>query len=104
MLPFDAEAFETCKNTIKLFDLCAPSCLGLGKGVKILSWVPPKTITFLTSPLIHSAQSSAVSLTKEKVSLGKNFGVTTRNNSDLIISGHRRSLNYKPVFGMGMKL
>ena len=30
LLPFDAEAFKTCKNTIKLIDLCALPCLGLG--------------------------------------------------------------------------
>ena len=29
-LPFDAEAFKTCKNTIKLINLCALPCLGLG--------------------------------------------------------------------------
>ena len=35
LLPFDAEAFKTCKNnrvknTIKLINLCALPCLGLG--------------------------------------------------------------------------
>ena len=29
LLPFDAEAFKTCKNTIKLIDLCGLPCLGL---------------------------------------------------------------------------
>ena len=29
-LPFDAEAFKPCKNTIKLINLCAVPCLGLG--------------------------------------------------------------------------
>ncbi len=29
-LPFDAEAIKTCKNTIKLINLCALPCLGLG--------------------------------------------------------------------------
>ena len=29
LLPFDAEAFKTCKNTIKLINLCALPCLGL---------------------------------------------------------------------------
>ena len=29
LLPFDAEAFKTCKNTIKLFSLCALPCLGV---------------------------------------------------------------------------
>ena len=32
LLSFDAEAFKTCKNTIKLFNLCALSCLGFGLG------------------------------------------------------------------------
>ena len=27
LLKFDAEAFKTCENTIKLFNLCAPPCL-----------------------------------------------------------------------------
>ena len=30
LLPFDAEAFKMCKNTIKLINLCALPCLGLG--------------------------------------------------------------------------
>ena len=30
LLPFDAEAFKTCINTIKLINLCALPCLGLG--------------------------------------------------------------------------
>ena len=30
LLPFDAEVFKTCKNTIKLINLCALPCLGLG--------------------------------------------------------------------------
>ena len=30
LLPFDAEAFKTCKNTVKLINLCALPCLGLG--------------------------------------------------------------------------
>ena len=30
LLPFDAEAFKTCKNTIKLINLCGLPCLGLG--------------------------------------------------------------------------
>ena len=30
LLPFDAEAFKTCKNTIKLINLCALPCLWLG--------------------------------------------------------------------------
>ena len=30
LLSFDAEAFKTCKNTIKLINLCALPCLGLG--------------------------------------------------------------------------
>ena len=30
LLPFDAEAFKMCKNTIKLTNLCALPCLGLG--------------------------------------------------------------------------
>ena len=30
LLPFDAEAFKTCKNTLKLINLCALPCLGLG--------------------------------------------------------------------------
>ena len=29
LLPFDAEAFKTCKNTIKLINLCGLPCLGL---------------------------------------------------------------------------
>ena len=29
LLPFRAEAFEMCKNTIKLINLCALPCLGL---------------------------------------------------------------------------
>ena len=28
--PLDAEAFKMCKNTIKLTNLCALPCLGLG--------------------------------------------------------------------------
>ena len=32
LLPFDAEAFKTCKNTIKLINLCALPCLGLVFG------------------------------------------------------------------------
>ena len=28
LLPFDAEAFKTCKNTIKLINLCALPCFG----------------------------------------------------------------------------
>ena len=30
LLPFDAEAFKTCKNRIKLINLRALPCLGLG--------------------------------------------------------------------------
>ena len=30
LLPFDAEAFKTCKNTIKLIHLCALPCLWWG--------------------------------------------------------------------------
>ena len=30
LLPFDSEAFKTCKNTIELINLCALPCLGLG--------------------------------------------------------------------------
>ena len=30
LLPFDAETFKTCKNRIKLINLCALPCLGLG--------------------------------------------------------------------------
>ena len=30
LLPFDAKAFKTCKNTIKLINLCALLCFGLG--------------------------------------------------------------------------
>ena len=30
LLPFDAETFKTCKNTIKLINSCALPCLGLG--------------------------------------------------------------------------
>ena len=30
LLPFYAEAFKTFKNTIKLINLCALPCLGLG--------------------------------------------------------------------------
>ena len=30
LLPFDAEALKTCKNTTKLLNLCALPCLGLG--------------------------------------------------------------------------
>ena len=29
LLPFDAETFKTCKNTIKLINLCVLPCLGL---------------------------------------------------------------------------
>ena len=29
LLPFDADAFKTCKNTIKLINLCALPCQGL---------------------------------------------------------------------------
>ena len=57
LLPFDAEAFKTCKNTIKLINLCA---LGLGLWLTLtvyfdLAWGGGENFTF------QSFQSFSVS-------------------------------------------
>ena len=43
LLSFDAEAFKTCKNTIKLFNLCALPCLGV---------VEYMTVTAISSKIV----------------------------------------------------
>ena len=34
LLPFDAESFKTCKNTIKLINLCAPRLPGVNEYMR----------------------------------------------------------------------